>query len=276
MTAERAHPGRPPDSSAVALPAVTGLRDGGPELASADRLGATVASDTTARRLKQGLLDHSLMQAAIAEATATTIAFALVRHVDGIIVEICEAVCRLRLWPEVDPTIKRWQQADKNRNFVDRPSIGVGIFRVRPAGHALPCKNGYARKPLDAIKLAPEFEMKTWRHLSGMRFRKMSNKMSPVATETSAGIAEMKNSVAEGLLSVVQVARCATVAFFFALLATLISVFLHDTPRSVAQWVATLGFFLRGQRSAQVSIRRRRNGFPVAILNLVFTVVNMP
>jgi hypothetical protein len=33
-----------------------------------------------------------LVQSAVAEATATMVAFALVRHVDGIIVEVCEAV----------------------------------------------------------------------------------------------------------------------------------------------------------------------------------------
>lgn len=35
---------------------------------------------------------RALVQPAVAEATATMVAFALVRHVDGIIVEVCEAV----------------------------------------------------------------------------------------------------------------------------------------------------------------------------------------
>lgn len=35
---------------------------------------------------------RSLVQPAVAEATAALVAFALVRHVDGIIVEVCEAV----------------------------------------------------------------------------------------------------------------------------------------------------------------------------------------
>lgn len=35
---------------------------------------------------------RSLLEPAVAEATATMVAFALVRHVDGIIVEVCEAV----------------------------------------------------------------------------------------------------------------------------------------------------------------------------------------
>ena len=33
-----------------------------------------------------------LVQPAVAEATAAMVAFALVRHIDGIIVEVCEAV----------------------------------------------------------------------------------------------------------------------------------------------------------------------------------------
>jgi hypothetical protein len=71
-----------------------------------------------------------------------------------------------------------------------------------------------------------------------------------VTVKTSVEIAEMKNGVAEGILSVVQATQFATVAFFFALLVTLISMFLHATRRSAAQWVA--------------------------ILNLVFAVANKP
>ncbi|MBV8539243.1 MAG: hypothetical protein JO364_06360 [Pseudonocardiales bacterium] len=37
-------------------------------------------------------MTRSLLQPAIAEETAAMVAFALVRHVDGIIVEVCEAV----------------------------------------------------------------------------------------------------------------------------------------------------------------------------------------
>jgi hypothetical protein len=144
---------------------------------------------------------------------------------------------------EVDSTIKRWQRADRNGNLIDRPAIGVGVLRVRPSGHALLYQKGYARKSLDVVKLVPEFLKKTFRRLGGMRFR-VSNRASPVTTAASVGITEMKNSVAEGLLSVVQATQFATVTFGFALLTTLISVFLRAAPQPAAQWVATLGFVL--------------------------------
>lgn len=126
-----------------------------------------------------------------------------------------------------------------------------------------------------------------------MRFRGVPNKAPLVTVKTSVEIAEMKNGVAEGILSVVQATQFATVAFFFALLVTLISVFLHATRRSVAQWVATLGFVL-AWAAVSSGVYHKSNewlfgtcvkslkwwGFffvPVAILNLVFfAVANKP
>jgi hypothetical protein len=191
---------------------------------------------------------------------------------------------------EVDPTIKRWQQADRNGKLIDRPAIGVGVLRVRPSGHALLYQKGYARKPLDVVKLVPEFLKKTFRRLGGMRFRGVSNKASPVTTAASVGITEMKNSVAEGLLSVIQATQFATVTFGFALLTTLISVFLRAAPQSAAQWVATLGFVLAWAAVSSGVYQKSDEwlygacakslkwwGFffvPVAILNLFFTVAN--
>ncbi|MGH3833269.1 MAG: hypothetical protein ACRDRS_23010 [Pseudonocardiaceae bacterium] len=113
-----------------------------------------------------------------------------------------------------------------------------------------------------------------------------------MATATSAGFNEIKNSATEGELSIVQATRFATVAFFFALLATLISAFLHDAPRSAAQWVATLGFVLAWAAVSSGIYHKREDWLPgtlaknlkwwalffvpVAILNLVFTVAGVP
>ena len=195
---------------------------------------------------------------------------------------------------KVDPTIKRWQRADKKGNLAERPSIGsigMGVFRVRPAGHALLYENGYARKPMDVIKLVPEFAARIRRRLSGIRFREVSSEFS-VVTETHAGFIEIKDDVAQGSLSVVQATQFATAAFFCALLATLISVFLHGAPRSAAQWVATLGFVLAWAAVSAGVYQKREDWLsgtltknlkwwalffvPVAILNLIFMVADTP
>lgn len=131
-----------------------------------------------------------------------------------------------------DTSIKRWQQVDKKRNLIDRPAKGgMGVLRVRPAGHALLYENGYTRKPLDVLTLIPEFVIRICRHLGAIRFRDAPR----VTTVPSVGIAGMKYDVAEGLLSVVQATRFATITFFFALGATGLSILLHGNFGSVVK-----------------------------------------
>jgi hypothetical protein len=203
--------------------------------------------------------------------------------------------CRYHNWRasykyghEVNTKIRRRQQADKKGNLVDRPSIGVGILRLRPVGHALLYQNGYARKPLNVLGLVPEFVMRTCRRLAKMRFRSVPN----VTTESTADIADMKDNVAEGLSSVVHATRFATVIFFLALGATGISKLLHGNFRAAVEWVATLGFVL-AWAAVSSGIYCKSDDWligaclknlkwwaiifvPVAILNLVFVVVNKP
>lgn len=203
--------------------------------------------------------------------------------------------CRYHNWRasykyghEVDTSIKRWQQADKNGNLIDRPAIGVGIVRVRPAGYALLYENGYARKPLDVLTLVPKFIMETCRRLGAVRFRSGPR----VPTVVFADIVERKDDVAEGLLSVVQATRFATIAFFSALGVTGLSILLHGNLRAVAQWVATLGFVLAWASVSAGIYQREYDWFygacfkclkwwviifvPVAALNLIFAVINQP
>jgi hypothetical protein len=188
---------------------------------------------------------------------------------------------------DVDTSIKRWQQADKGGNLIDRPAVGVGIVRVRPAGYALLYENGYARKPLDVLTLVPKFIMKTCRRLGAVQFR------APKAvTVTSVDIAERKDDVAEGLLEVVHATRFAAITFMIALGATGLSVLLHSNYRAIAQWVATLCFVL-AWASVSVGIYQKKDDWlsgtclkslkwwaiffvPVAALNLVFAVINKP
>lgn len=203
--------------------------------------------------------------------------------------------CRYHNWRasykyghEVDTKIRRWQQADKKGNLVDRPSIGVGILRVRPAGHALLYQNGYARKPLNVLGLVPEFVITTCRRLAGMRLRGVPKG----TTEDSTDIADMKGNVADGLLAVVQATRFATIIFFLALGLTGISVLLHGNFRAVAQWAATLGFVLAWAAVSSGVYHKSDDWLfgaclknlkwwtiifvPVGILNLVFAVANKP
>jgi hypothetical protein len=203
--------------------------------------------------------------------------------------------CRYHNWRasykyghEVDTKIRRWQQADRKGNLVDRPSIGVGILRVRPAGHALLYQNGYARKSLNVLGLVPEFVMTTCRRLAAMRFRSV-----PDATaESSADVSDVKDNVTEGLLSVIQATRFASIIFFLALRVTGISVLLHGNFRAAAQWTATLGFVLAWAAVSSGVYYKSGDWLfgaclknlkwwtiifvPVGILNLVFAVVNKP
>jgi hypothetical protein len=203
--------------------------------------------------------------------------------------------CRYHNWRasykyghDVNTSIRRWQQVDKKGDLVDRPSIGVGILRVRPAGHALLYENGYARKPLDVLRLVPEFVMKVCHRLGAIRLRNVAD----VTTAPSVDIAEIKDNVAEGLLSVVHATRFATIVFFLALGATGLSILLHGNFRTVAQWTATLGFVLAWS-AVSVGIYQKRDEWfssaclkslkwwavifvPVGILNLVFAVINQP
>ncbi len=204
--------------------------------------------------------------------------------------------CRYHNWRasykyahKVDTNIKRWQQADKKGNLIDRPSIGVGILRVRPAGHALLYENGYARKPLDVPKLVHEFAIKTCRRLGAIRFRKVPDVTPPAVF---AEIVEAKDNVAEGLPTVVGATRFATAIFFLALAATGVSILLHGNFRSAAQWAATLGFVLAWAAVSSGIYHKSYDWLfgacskglrwwatifvPVAILNLVFLVANKP
>ncbi len=187
---------------------------------------------------------------------------------------------------KVDTSIKRWQQADQEGNLIDRPAIGVGIVRVRPAGYALLYENGYSRKPLDVLTLVPKFIMKTCRRLGAVRLRSAPR----VATVASAGIAERKDDVTEGLLAVVHATRFATITFFIALGATGLSILLHGNLQATVQWVATLGFVL-AWAAVSSGIYQKNDGWfsgaclkslkwwavifvPVAALNLAFAVSN--
>lgn len=188
---------------------------------------------------------------------------------------------------KVDTSIKRWQIADKKGKLVDRPAIGVGIVRVRPAGFALLYQNGYARKPLDVLTLVPMFIMKTCRRLGAVQFRS-----TPVATVVSADLAQRKDDVAEGILTVVLATRFAAITFFVALGVTGISILLHGNFQATAQWVATLGFVLAWVAVSSGIYHKSDDWLfgtclkslkwwaiifvPVGILNLVFVALNKP
>ncbi len=201
--------------------------------------------------------------------------------------------CRYHNWRasykyghQVDTKIRRWQQVDKEGNLVDRPSIGVGVLRVRPAGHALLYENGYTRKPLNVLMVLPEFVMKICRRLASVRFRKLPR----VASGFAVDVAELKGNVAEGLVSVVQATRFATAIFFLALGLTGLSILVHGNFRAMAQWAATLGFVI-AWAAVSAGIYQKNDDWlsgacfkslkwwgiifvPVGILNLVFAVAN--
>ncbi|MGH3721458.1 MAG: hypothetical protein ACRDRI_21940 [Pseudonocardiaceae bacterium] len=111
-----------------------------------------------------------------------------------------------------------------------------------------------------------------------------------MATTVSAGIAERKDGVTEGILAVVHATQFAAITFFIALGATGLSILMHGNFRTVTQWMATLGFVL-AWAAASSGIYQKNDGWfsgaclkslkwwatifvPVAIINLIFTFAN--
>jgi hypothetical protein len=71
----------------------------------------------------------------------------------------------------VDTKIPRWQQVDRNGNLVDKPAIGVGFIRTRPAGHTLLYEHGYTRTPRNMFSILPRFAKNLWRRIRAITLR---------------------------------------------------------------------------------------------------------
>jgi hypothetical protein len=69
----------------------------------------------------------------------------------------------------VDTKIPRWQQVDRRGRLVDKPAIGVGFIRTRPAGHTLLYEHGYTRTPRNVLRLLPRSAAKLWRRIRTVR-----------------------------------------------------------------------------------------------------------
>ena len=145
----------------------------------------------------------------------------------------------------VNPRIPRWQQVDGRRKLVDKPAIGVGVLRTRPAGRTLLYQNGYARTPRNVLTLLPEFTKSLLRRLKAMRLRQSDDDdeaSSPPGDPDAVVTAE--GALATDLHVVVSATRFALIMFATALLITLVAVLLDGTPQAVVQWIAVLGFVL--------------------------------
>lgn len=185
----------------------------------------------------------------------------------------------------VDTSIRRWQQVNRKGELVDLPAIGVGVIRTRPAGRALLYENGYTRRPLDVLKILPEFVRGTAVRLKEARLR-----TTPTTEPGFDEVVAMRDSFAAGLPEVVKATRFAMVAFALAIVVTSIAILLDDAAQAALQWVATL-FFVVAWAAVCAGIYKRDGEWvrgaawkaikwwlfifvPVAAANLVFAAVN--
>jgi hypothetical protein len=140
----------------------------------------------------------------------------------------------------VDPQIPRWKIGDYSRGLlVDRPVEGVGFISVRPVNHALLYRKGYARRPSDVILAVPQYIRDGYRRIASMRLRSPAQ---PDSTTLILGKQGVRNATAENLKSVVGATQLALATFTFAVVVSLIAMFLPVPQQSYMQWMGTLGF----------------------------------
>ena len=191
----------------------------------------------------------------------------------------------------VDPKMPRWKQADDRGNLVDAPAKGVGFIRTRPVGHTLLYEHGYTRKPGNAAAIFPEFWQNLWRRIRSISLRNPRDDDSQESGNPDT-VVEARDPMVSGLDDVVKATRFALAAFIAALLVTGIGIAFKDFPKTQAliYVLATLAFVL-AWASVNSGIRLREWDWlgrsckksliwwskifaPVAVLNVVFTMVN--
>ena len=182
--------------------------------------------------------------------------------------------------------IRRWQTFDRKGEIVERPEKGVGMLRLRPAGATLLYVRGYARPPIDVVKLIPEKVKAGVRRLSQARLT-----TSAVSQSAEVGADPLERTdLAEGLERVVRATRLAAISFCLAIVLALVAVLLGGVPQTIMQYLATLGFVLAWAATYSGLYLRSVNWLrgacwkaakwwavtfvPVGFLNLWFTAVN--
>lgn len=191
--------------------------------------------------------------------------------------------------------IRRWQTLAKDGRIVNRQELGVGVLRLRPAGSTLLYELGYARPPMDVLRLVPTFVRKTYDRLRQMRLWHRGAepvRTVNVAIDQSNAVEATRTDVAAGLSGVVRATQFATTAFGVGLVLTLVAILVRGTVQTVVQYVATLGFVLAWAAISSGAYQRSATWLrgaclktvkwwvaifvPVGLLNLVFTVANAP
>ncbi|WP_146102141.1 hypothetical protein [Nocardia nova] len=189
--------------------------------------------------------------------------------------------------------LQRWQTLTSGNKIVDRPEIGVGALRLRPADATLLYERGYARPPLAVVRLLPDKVEAVLRRVKEARLRNPAppaddadsdrTPYEPIATER-------RTDIAKGLNQVVRATQFATIAFCVAIVFTITAILLRDTAQTVFQYVATLGFVLAWAATSAGVYGRSETWLkgaclkslkwwagifvPVGLLNLAFTVMN--
>ena len=110
---------------------------------------------------------------------------------------------------------------------------------MRPASHALLYRKGYARRPSDVVIAAPQYIREGFQRLKSMR---VSNPFKTDEGTLILGRQGVRDATADNLQIVVQATQFALFTFAFALLVTLIAMFLPTPQQSLMQWMGTLGF----------------------------------
>lgn len=187
----------------------------------------------------------------------------------------------------VDEKIRRWERVTRDGEIVDRGSRGVGLIRLRPQGDTLLYRNGYTRRPVDVLRILPDYWYRLRAVVVGVRRRIVGGSL-PEADDGGPPVLEADLAVTGDLETVVRATRFALVVFAIGLLTAVVAVPFDGSLRIVLQYVSTLalvmawaatstGFFRRDDAwlsGACVTAAKwwARIFVPVAVINLLFAL----
>lgn len=183
----------------------------------------------------------------------------------------------------VDTSIRRWQTVSKSGHVIDRRFEGAGFLGRKAAKETVLYRHGFARQPLDVLRLLPEAIPTVIKSLQLMRLRTPTAELQT----DKPGSPRAQGAVAPELSIVIQATRLTAGAAFVGISVTILAILLSGLSKAITQWIATLAFVLAWAAVNAGVYNRRADWFggtcvkalkwwsfvfvPVAIINLAFS-----
>lgn len=185
----------------------------------------------------------------------------------------------------VNRKIRRWERVVGDK-LVDRGSRGVGLIRMRPRGDTLLYRHGYTRRPLDVLRILPDYWHRLRAVVRAVRRRVLGGDYSEPDDGSSAPEADL--AVTGELETVVRATRFALGVFAVGLITAAAAVPFDGTLRIVLQYVSTLALVVAWAATSAGFFRRDESWFshacvttvkwwarifvPVGVINLLFAL----